>query len=69
MNDELERIWPDKDRRDVALERVLLRTLAGKVFLVDRLNRPDVGNCRLHRGYGANQNPLRRHLAESMGCD
>ena len=43
MNDELERIWPDEDRRDVALERVLLRTLADKVFLVDRLNRPDVG--------------------------
>ena len=43
MNPELERIWPDEDRRDVALERVLLRTLADKVFLVDRLNRPDKG--------------------------
>ena len=43
MNPELERIWPDEDRRDAALERVLLRTVAGKVFLVDRLNRPDKG--------------------------
>lgn len=43
MNEELRRIWPDEDRRDAALERVLLRTAAGKVFLVDRLNRPDKG--------------------------
>ena len=43
MNPELERIWPDEDRRDAALERMLLRTLSGKVFLVDRLHRPEKG--------------------------
>lgn len=43
MNPELERIWPDEDRREAALERIMLRTLGGKIFLVDRLNRPDKG--------------------------
>ena len=50
MNPELERIWPDEDRRDAALERVLLRTAAGTIFLRGQAEPAGQGYGRLHRG-------------------
>lgn len=45
--DELERIWPDPERRDNALDWILVRIWTGRTPLHPRRNRPSADEARV----------------------